>query len=169
MATESNLNRDEWLRLDDNRLLQQTDQERLRVSGPGGQRRNKVETGIRLHHRPSGITVQATEDRMLDRNRAVALRRLRLQLALQVRHPSPTTEGDLPSELLRYRLPGGGLAVKQSNPDYPLVVAAALDALAAAAGSYAAAAHILGVTTSQLVKFLQEDPEVWRAVASLRE
>lgn len=34
--------------------------EPTRGSGPGGQRRNKVETGVRLTHPPSGLVVVAT-------------------------------------------------------------------------------------------------------------
>jgi protein subunit release factor B len=48
----------------------------FRAGGPGGQHRNKVETGVRLHHPPSGITVTATEGRSQYRNREVAMERL---------------------------------------------------------------------------------------------
>ena len=41
----------------------------FRGGGPGGQHRNKVETGVRLFHPPSGITVTATEGRSQYRNR----------------------------------------------------------------------------------------------------
>ena len=34
--------------------------EPTRGSGPGGQRRNKVETGVRLTHPPSGVVIVAT-------------------------------------------------------------------------------------------------------------
>ena len=48
----------------------------FRGGGPGGQHRNKVETGVRLFHPPSGITVTATEGRSQYRNREVAMERL---------------------------------------------------------------------------------------------
>lgn len=48
----------------------------FRGGGPGGQHRNKVETGVRLFHPPSGITVTATEGRSQYRNREVAMGRL---------------------------------------------------------------------------------------------
>ena len=48
----------------------------VRASGPGGQHRNRRETGVRLTHRPTGIVVQATERRSQVDNRRIALERL---------------------------------------------------------------------------------------------
>jgi protein subunit release factor B len=46
------------------------------ASGPGGQHRNKRETGVRLFHPASGLTVTATERRSQTRNLEVAFARL---------------------------------------------------------------------------------------------
>ena len=54
--------------------------ETYRSSGPGGQRKNKTETAVRLTHLPSGITVIATEYRSQAQNRKLAFERLRERL-----------------------------------------------------------------------------------------
>ena len=52
----------------------------VRASGPGGQHRNKAETGVRLVHGPSGTTVTATERRSQHQNRELAFERMREKL-----------------------------------------------------------------------------------------
>ncbi|MFU8858376.1 MAG: peptide chain release factor-like protein [Deferrisomatales bacterium] len=48
----------------------------FRASGPGGQHRNRRETGVRIRHLPTGIVVSATERRSQADNRAAAMERL---------------------------------------------------------------------------------------------
>ena len=54
--------------------------ETYRSRGPGGQRKNKTETAVRLRHIPSGITVTATEYRFQSQNLKLAFQRLREKL-----------------------------------------------------------------------------------------
>ena len=160
--------RNAWLRLDDAALLKECRQERYRASGPGGQRRNKVETAIRLHHRPTGLVAQAEESRSLEENRVRAVRRLRERMALELRTPVALDSPPLVPEFVGYLGPKGDLSVNPRNRAYPIVVATVLDTLEAAEGSYAKAARALGLTTSQVLRFLRSDPQVWRAVEQAR-
>jgi hypothetical protein len=163
VGTKSGL-RDDWLRLDDAALLRQCREERYRASGPGGQRRNKVATAVRLKHEPSGVTVQSEDSRSLEENRRRATRRLRERIATHVRAPFDLQTPAVPGEFASHVGPHGRFSVNDRNRDYAIAVAAALDALAAAEGRFSIAAKALGVTTSQLRRFLESDHEVWRAI-----
>ena len=55
--------------------------EPYRAPGPGGQRKNRKETAVRLTHPPSGITVVASERRSQAQNREIAFERLIKKLA----------------------------------------------------------------------------------------
>jgi ribosome-associated protein len=65
------------LALDDEALLKACDVEYFIASGPGGQHRNKTESGVRLTHPPTELSVSATERRSQVQNKGVALERLR--------------------------------------------------------------------------------------------
>src|SRR3954451_5124255 len=74
-----------WTVLSDAQLLGQCDVDTYRASGPGGQKRNKTSSAVRLRHLPSGLIVIAEESRSQHENRARALRRLRQALFLKLR------------------------------------------------------------------------------------
>lgn len=138
-------------------LLADCDVERTRRGGPGGQHRNKVETAVVIKHRPTGVRGAASERRSQDLNRQAAVQRLRVNLALEIRQPLEL--GQAPSEVWRSRVRGRQIAVSVEHADFPTVLAEALDCLAAGGWDVAAAAAQLKISTSQLTKFLQREPE----------
>ncbi|MDA7950212.1 MAG: peptide chain release factor-like protein [Pirellulaceae bacterium] len=134
---------------------------RSRTKGPGGQHRNKVETGITITH-DTGILGQAGERRQQEQNRKVALFRLRVNLALGLRLP----RHECPSSLLSSRIQKGKIVVSSSSNEYPAILAEVLDALFELHYEVKPLAQILGTTTSQLIKFLKKEP---RAILLLNE
>src|SRR3954469_13823952 len=67
------------------KLLAECVVRRQRRSGPGGQHRNKVETAVILVHQLTGIRSEATEQRSQAANQKLAIHRLRIKLAIQMR------------------------------------------------------------------------------------
>lgn len=153
------------LDFDDEHLLAECQTDHYRVSGPGGQHRNKVSTAIRLHHRPSGLVVTGTESRSQAENKVWALKRLREAIALTARIP-------LPAELRwppTVHVADGRIRVNDSNPGIHHTIALLLDAFMVSGGALREAAECLGLTPSSVVRFLGEHPKAWRAVADIRQ
>src|SRR5947207_11581319 len=84
------MQRSSWTKLSDSQLLEQCEVDTYRASGPGGQKRNKTSSAVRIRHLPSGMIVIAEESRSQHDNRAKALKRLRQALFLQLREPLGT-------------------------------------------------------------------------------
>jgi hypothetical protein len=135
---------------------------RTRRSGPGGQHRNKVETAVVITHLPSGVKGEASERRSQSQNLAMAVFRLRVNLALAVRHDRPWPI--LPSDAWQARCCNRRLALSASHADFPGLLAEALDVLANFDTDMTMAAKALGISASQLVKLLQLEP---RALAQV--
>ncbi len=145
-------------------FLKDTHEVHTRRSGPGGQHRNKTQTAVVLVHQPTGITAEASERRSQAENRQVALRRLRLKLALE--HRTQSLPG--PSELWQSRIRGRQLVISASHDDYPPLVAEALDQLQAHGLEMPKAAETLGVTATQLARLFKKDPSAWTTLTRLR-
>ena len=156
-----------WLELSDEELLSQCRVETYKASGPGGQKRNKTSSAVRIRHEPTGLTVIATESRSQHENRARALRRLRESVALNVRD-SVDLPADPPPFVAEALTRAPGLYVSRRHPDYYRIVHYVLDVLNSAEGSPAQAARALGITTSQLIRFLKAEPKLLARANQLR-
>src|ERR1700738_5137724 len=129
-------NRADWTELSDVQLLAQCAVDTYRASGPGGQKRNKTSSAVRLRHPPSGLIVIAEESRSQHENRARALRRMRQALYLKVRDPLPlealTREAlGLHEDYRAARDGDGRLHLGRKDPRFWPVAGLALDVLQA--------------------------------------
>lgn len=80
----------------DDSLLAECRVETFRAGGPGGQHQNTTESGVRLTHLPTGISVTARESRSQHRNRKMALARLRAALEERARPEKPRIPTKVP-------------------------------------------------------------------------
>lgn len=147
--------------LDPDALLDECDVHTSRRSGPGGQHRNKVETAVTLKHIASGIESEAAERRSRIENQRMAIKRLRINLALGLRR---ATARSSPSSLWRQRCRGGRTSVSTSHVDFPVLLAEALNVIETADFDVKAAAVRLACSSSQLVRFLKREP---RAISQI--
>ncbi|WP_417383519.1 peptide chain release factor family protein [Gimesia sp.] len=144
-------------------LLKDCQIEHVRRSGPGGQHRNKVETGVVIKHLPTRITGEASERRQQGRNRSIALFRLRVNLALGYRL---SEIAESPSLLWQRRITNGTLKVNSEHDEFPALLAEALDTITYYRFDVKSSSEFLNCSSSQLIKFLKKEP---RAFALLNQ
>jgi hypothetical protein len=163
------MSRHGWTALTDDQLLAQCEVDTYRASGPGGQKRNKTSSAVRIRHPPSGLLVIAEESRSQHENRARALRRLREALYLKLREtvdlPAVATHPDL----VAARTAAGRLGVGRKDARFWPAAGLLLDVLAAVEGRVSDAAHAVGLSTGNIVGFLAVEPKVWQQANELRQ
>jgi hypothetical protein len=153
------------LALDDTQLFEQCEFDRFRASGPGGQKRNRTNSAVRLRHRPTGLQAEANESRSQHENRARALRRLRITAAVSLRAPLDVATYEPPDVLLR------ALDHPPGRRDVKLLpaIAALFDVLEACAWRVSEAAELLGTNSAAVTRLLMVDDRVWRAATERRQ
>ncbi|MFN4258231.1 MAG: peptide chain release factor family protein [Gemmataceae bacterium] len=165
--------RSAWTKLSDDELLRQCAVDTYRASGPGGQKRNKTSSAVRLRHLPSGLIVIAEESRSQHENRTRALRRLRQSLYLKIREPlpaedlTPATVAAL-AEYQPARTQAGRLDMGRKDARYWPAAGVVLDVLHACQARVRDAAELLNISTANLIDFLRSDPRLWQQANWLR-
>jgi hypothetical protein len=151
--------RDRVLLLPDAELARECELDRFRGSGPGGQKRNKTESAVRLRHLPTGLVGLATDSRSQSENRARALRRLRENAALELREPVVIDDYRPPAALAALLAEGTAARgpKQRQRPEYLLAMAQLLDLFVATGGSVGDTGRLLGLTTGATSKLLLGD------------
>ena len=161
------MRRGSTLLLTDDALLSESRWDQFRGSGPGGQKRNKTSNAVRLTHTPTGVSVTAGESRSLSENKLFALRRLRLKLAAELREPVDLVAFEPPDWFLSVRRQNH-IEASHRHPLYAATGGLILDLLAALGGNPAAVAVNLSVSTTAVIRFLENESVLWTAANRIR-
>ena len=140
----------------------------FRGPGPGGQKRNKTSSAVRVTHEPSGLSALAGESRSQARNRAKALERLMHRVAVELRRPVDLASFEPPPWLSQRARGTGPARLLRRSENHLASLGLVLDVVAATGGSVSDAASHLGVSTANLVDFLQRDEPALSYVNRIR-
>lgn len=168
MENTSSHREPDWLTLSDDQLLAQCEIDLYRASGPGGQKRNKTSSAVRLRHQPTGLIVTAVESRSQHENKARAVQRLRRAIAFTQRRQYEAGQ-PRPEYYVAALTRDPSLHVNPRHPHYLFVVRYVLDVLQAHGSAVSEAAAVLSISTGQLIRFLKEDPDLWEQANQMRQ
>ena len=166
------MSRTAWFHQTDAQLLADCEVDTYRASGPGGQKRNKTSSAVRIRHLPSRLLVIAEESRSQHENKAKALIRLRHAFMLKLREPISAEELSSFSqreELASARSPAGRIELSRKSPHFWVVVSLILDVLETHLGRVSDAAKAVGISTGHLIDFLESNPKVWEQANQSRQ
>lgn len=156
-----------WTGLTEDQLLAQCQVDTYRASGPGGQKRNKTSSAVRLRHQPSGLLIIAEESRSQHENKAKAARRLYCALFIEIRDPWPT-DLLLPQVVQAHpdwsnaRSNDGRVHLKAKDPRFWPAIGLVLDLMEATGSKVSDVATLLAISTGNLIDLLQVDDHVWQ-------
>lgn len=169
MSNAKSLRRADWGRLTDAELIAQCDVDTYRASGPGGQKRNKTSSAVRLRHEPTGLIAIAEESRSQHENKAKAVKRLRRMIYLTIREPVDLATVSSESDIAAIRDSESRLNLPSAKDlRFWPAVAILLDLLDTVGAQVSTAAETLGTSTANLIAFLELDPHVWQEANRLR-
>lgn len=151
--------RNSFLTAEDAALLRECEFIMQKGTGNGGQKINKTSSAVRLRHRPTGIAVSANEERSQAKNRHIALRKLRYEIAMGVHAEPSGTDGFT-------LLPSPSPA---NHARLILWTAELFDRLAASGFDLARTAVLCGASVSQLERAMRKYPQIWRRWSESRQ
>ena len=150
-----NEDRNNWLEMDDDALIRICEFSPYKATGRGGQKKNKSSSAVRLVHKPTDIAVTASKSRCQHTNRKIALKKLRYQMAFEIR------SGELPKL--------STVEMSPNNKRFYLWIAYIFDILHRHHFAISNCAKELELSTSRLIKLLARDDTVWQHVNDKRK
>ena len=138
--------------------------EKFQGKGPGGQKRNRVYSGVRLVH-PNGFTVEAVTHREVQRNEQDAYRKITLEAAFDY---APYVERGL-SMALPYFQKFQNNRINENNDFYAAFCCFSVAAITLDRGRTQLAAEHSGWSSSALIRQWGRDKRLWTEINKLRQ
>jgi hypothetical protein len=154
------MHRNTFLKMNSATFLTYCQQSGFQGSGPGGQHRNKTNTGVHLRLHEFNLEIRSCDDRSTTINRQIAVDKLRLLLALKVRC--------IPPEEAPIAFPGTNGRINPSNDDYTLFIADVLDRIQEDFGELKRCASVWKLSKTALIRILFANKTVLAAVQEIR-
>ncbi len=133
------------------------------ASGPGGQKRNRKLSAVRLIHTQSEITVTASEFRETHRNLSIAASKLRLEIALMAEPANPDKAIKLLDSILF------NCDINEKKIDFPFSVLKVFYIFKQHSASVRETAEKLLISSPKLIKFLKKNKQVWQKTQEIRK
>jgi len=146
--------------MDDGALLAECVARGYQGSGPGGQHRNKTNSGVELTLNALNLEIRCCEDRSGQVNRLLALHRLRVKIALELRCA--------PDPLPPFPFPGSNGRIQIANQQFARFWADILDRIDQHGGEIRPAAEAWGLSSSALVRIAFQEKAVIDNLQKLR-
>ena len=149
----------EFLLQDATLCLQKVRVEKFQGSGNGGQKRNRVYSGVRVYATEWGMQVSCCTHREALKNQQEAIFLLKKKLAIAFRHPAPQSVA----------FPGNNGHLNPRNPIYFWWIKQALDIMYECNWNPAQAGPRLHISSSRLVRLLFGDKEIKTLIQKQRQ
>lgn len=133
------------------------------ASGPGGQKRNRKLSAVRLSHIKSNITVTAAEFRKTHRNFLIAVSKLQLEIALKTEILGLGVD-DILLESINFNN-----AISEKKSDFQFSVLKAFYYFRQYSASVRETAKKLEISSPKLIKFLKRNKLVWQETQEIRK
>ena len=144
----------EFLRKSDDALLRLCRVDYYKATGKGGQKRNKTENAVRLTLSSLSVTDSSTRTRTV--NLQQALRKLRMEIALNIENYQQGSHlKRFPEETTPY-LQGSLIRINPSNSAFPFFIASLIDTYTKHRGDWRLVAEDFKVSVTQIQKFVQK-------------
>lgn len=132
------------------------------ASGPGGQKRNRKLSAVRLIHTKSNITVTASEFRETHRNLSIAASKLRLEIALMT-EPETSDESIKLLDSIPFQYD-----INEKKIDFPFSVLKVFYIFKQNSASVRETGKKLLISSPKLIKFLKKNKQVWQKTQEIR-